>query len=63
MPTALLPALTPVASTAEEAAMTALLSEGEAPVSDAPTYCPTATSLIIILVSPKEPKEPKKKQR
>ncbi|GGT62613.1 hypothetical protein [Streptomyces purpureus] len=57
MPTALVPVLAPVASQTEETALTALLTEGEAPVSDAPQHCPPAASLILILLSPKEPKE------
>lgn len=63
MSTALLPALAPVASPAEATALTALLTQGETPVSDAPTYCPHATTLILILAGPKEPKEPKRTRR
>ncbi|MBT2444994.1 hypothetical protein J7E93_33860 [Streptomyces sp. ISL-36] len=63
MLTALLPALAPVASPAEQAAVTALLEEGEALVSDAPTFCPPAALLTLLVLSPNEPKETKEKRR
>ncbi|MEU3727626.1 hypothetical protein [Streptomyces sp. NPDC031705] len=56
MLTAPLPALAPVASPAEADVLYALLAEGEAPVSDAPTFCAVAGSILIILLGPKEPK-------
>ncbi|UQX04605.1 hypothetical protein [Streptomyces sp. RerS4] len=61
MHTALLPALAPVASPAEEAALTALLTEGEASVSDAPQFSPASAISLLLIVAAKEPKEPKKK--
>jgi hypothetical protein len=48
--------------TSEElAAATALMSEGEAAISDGPVSCPQAGALLLslLLLSPKEPKEPK----
>ncbi|NEA45295.1 hypothetical protein [Streptomyces sp. SID10815] len=48
---------TPVASSAEEVAVTALLTEGEAAVSDAPLFHPPANQVILLLLSPKAPKE------
>ncbi|MGW0367017.1 hypothetical protein [Streptomyces sp. NPDC002990] len=46
-----------VASPAEQAALTALLAEGEMPVSDAPLFCPASATSFLILLGPKEPKE------
>jgi len=48
--------------TSEElAAATALMSEGEAAISDGPVSSPQAAGLLLnlLLLSPKEPKEPK----
>ncbi|MGP3970846.1 hypothetical protein [Streptomyces sp. 6N223] len=56
--------VTPVfAGSAEHAAMTSLMSEPEAPVSGAPVYSPQAGALLLALtfISPKPPKEPRKK--
>ncbi|GAA2532537.1 MULTISPECIES: hypothetical protein [Streptomyces] len=55
MPTTLLPALAPTASPAEEAALTAVLTEGEAQVSDAPLFQPTMAAEVILVFGPKEP--------
>ncbi|MFJ8648088.1 hypothetical protein ACIRNI_18475 [Streptomyces sp. NPDC093546] len=48
------------ATAQEQAAVTALISAPEAPVSGAPVYTPEAAALILVLtlLSPKEPKEP-----
>lgn len=57
MSTALLPALAPVASPAEADALSALLSEGESPVSDAPTFWMSVIGVGLLLLGSKEPKE------
>jgi hypothetical protein len=47
----------------ELAAATALMTEGEAAISDGPMSCPQAAGALLLasllLLSPKEPKEPK----
>ncbi|GAA2295038.1 hypothetical protein GCM10010234_41010 [Streptomyces hawaiiensis] len=50
-----------LAGPAEQAAVTTLVTEPEAPVSGAPVYAPEANGLLLnlLLLSPKEPKEPK----
>ncbi len=53
-------ATTVVASPAEVDAVAALMSEPEAPVSDAPCYTPVASSGAFLLQTPKAPKEPRK---
>ncbi|MFI9005761.1 hypothetical protein ACIGNX_00835 [Actinosynnema sp. NPDC053489] len=53
------PALTRPRVTAQErAAITALITEPEAPVSDAPVYTRPTAALLLLLLSPKLPKEP-----
>ncbi len=51
----------PLAAEAELGAITALMTEDEAVVSDAPTYRPEAAALLLVglalLLSPKQPKE------
>ncbi|MEU0666268.1 hypothetical protein ABZ508_14675 [Streptomyces lavendulocolor] len=51
------------ATAQERAAVTALISAPEAPVSGAPAYAPEATplALLVVLLSPKEPKEPRER--
>ncbi|MEU2179363.1 hypothetical protein [Streptomyces thermolilacinus] len=51
------------ANAREQAAVTALISGPEAPVSGAPVFAPEALGLLLnlALLSPKEPKEPKKR--
>ncbi|MET9428235.1 hypothetical protein [Streptomyces sp. NPDC003036] len=48
------------ATAQEQAAVTALISAPEAAVSGAPVYAPEAAGLLLslVLLSPKEPKEP-----
>lgn len=56
--------LAPVSTeSAEHAALTSLMSTQEAPVSGAPTYAPQAAGklLLLVLLSPKEPSEPRDK--
>ncbi|MFD0273075.1 hypothetical protein ACFVHB_04065 [Kitasatospora sp. NPDC127111] len=49
----------PLATPAEADALGMLMTEDEAAVSDAPTYCPEAQGVLIalLLLSPKQPKE------
>ncbi|MEU3446257.1 hypothetical protein AB0H29_03350 [Streptomyces thermolilacinus] len=51
------------ANARERAAVTALISGPEAPVSGAPVFAPEARGLILtaIVLSPREPKEPKER--
>ncbi|MDT0346187.1 hypothetical protein [Streptomyces litchfieldiae] len=52
-----------LAGSAEHAAMTALIAEPEAPVSGAPVWSPQAAGVLLalILLSPKQPTEPRDK--
>ncbi|MEU6233989.1 hypothetical protein [Kitasatospora sp. NPDC047058] len=51
----------PLATPAEADALGMLMTEDEAAVSDAPTYCPEAAGALLLvgllLLSPKQPKE------
>ncbi|KQV04589.1 MULTISPECIES: hypothetical protein [unclassified Kitasatospora] len=51
---------TPVRPPAERSALAALLTEAEAPVSGAPLYCPATSLALLLLLSPKEPKDPRR---
>ncbi|MER5896088.1 hypothetical protein [Streptomyces sp. NPDC001876] len=55
--------ITLTATTTETTALGALMVEPEAAVSDAPLYTPEAAGflLALLLLSPKEPKEPRGK--
>ncbi|WTW99212.1 hypothetical protein OG216_40320 [Streptomycetaceae bacterium NBC_01309] len=57
MLTKLHPTTEAVASSVEQTALTALLAEDEAPISDAPMPCPASALYLLLLLSPKQPKE------
>ncbi|WP_255307988.1 hypothetical protein [Streptomyces marincola] len=64
MPVQVSTRISPVlAGSAERSALTSLISEPEAPVSGAPVYSPEAVGvlLLLILLSPKQPSEPRDK--
>ncbi|MEV5887697.1 hypothetical protein AB0L74_34575 [Streptomyces sp. NPDC052020] len=56
---ALLTSRPTTAGTLERAAVIALITEPEAPVSDAPAYAPQCVHHAYFLISPKVPKDPK----
>ncbi|MER5866473.1 hypothetical protein [Kitasatospora sp. NPDC002040] len=59
MPTQINAPARPLTTVAERFALTALLTEGEAPVSAAPVHQPEAAGflLLLLLLSPKGPKD------
>ncbi|AZM53959.1 hypothetical protein DMA15_16410 [Streptomyces sp. WAC 01529] len=64
MPTQLLvPETLPAATAAETTTITALMAQTEAPLSGAPVPAPEAGAVLILLalLSPGEPKEPREK--
>ncbi|MGV9279674.1 hypothetical protein [Streptomyces sp. NPDC003730] len=58
---ALLVSSRPTTGTRERAVVTALITEPEAPVSDAPAYAPQCLGALLLMLSPKLPKEPKER--
>lgn len=52
-----------VAATAELAAVADLMTQSEAPISDAPQYSPPAAVAFALVLSPKPPKEKEKSSR
>ncbi len=52
-------ALRPFATPQQVSALHALMTEPEQPVSGAPRYTPPASLLVLLLLSPGTPKDPK----
>ncbi|AUG79355.1 hypothetical protein CFP65_4620 [Kitasatospora sp. MMS16-BH015] len=51
------------ASPPELLAVTGLIAEEESAVSDAPAHCPEALGAVLLLLSPREPRPPKRPER